>query len=172
LTILKTFCADPDAAAKFALHIAKKTQERMKPGKSAKQRRYSGLVAASVRAMAAYLRRPTEKGKERLWDLHAEAREAQSRVEHQRWADVRIIECWELLIAETAMECVLRPWYSSQLGYQLARQYAEEFDSRYPSGLVPKSAPMVEQIAEFWGRHYLGRGWERRVQVPSVPPRT
>jgi hypothetical protein len=126
---------------------------------------YKGLIADSVRAMAGFLRRPTEKAKERLWDLHAQARQAQSKVEHQRWADVRIIKCWELLIVETAMECMLRPWYSTYLGYQLARQYAERYDPRYASGLVPKSADLVDDIAEFWGRYHLGRGWRKKVGV-------
>lgn len=165
LTILKGLCADPKAAAKFALNVAKLAQKRMKPAKSANRREYRRLIAASVRAMAAYLKKPTEKAKERLWDLHAEARQAQNRYEHQRWGAVRIVECWELLIVETAMECVLHPWASSQLGYQVARQYAEKYDSRFPSGLVPKSAPMVEEIAEFWGRFYLGRGWRKKVGV-------
>jgi hypothetical protein len=176
LTILKSHCDDPQATAKFALHIAKLVKEKVESGRSgrsssAKCRKYKGLIAAGVRAMAGYLRKPTDKAKERLWDLHAEVKQTQSRYEHQRWGAVRIIECWELLIVETAMECVLRPWYSSHLGYQLARQYAEEYDSRYPSGLVPKSAPMVEEIAEFWGRYYLGRGWRKRVQIfPSPRP--
>lgn len=163
LTILKGLCADPKAAARFALHIAKLAQKKMKPAKSAKQQNYRRLATAGVRAMVVYLRKPTEKANERLRDLHAEAKQAQSRYEHQRWGAVRIIECWDLLIVETAMECVLEPWASSVLGYQVARKYAEKYDSRYPSGLVPKSAPMMEEITEFWGRHFLGRGWRKKV---------
>ena len=168
LTLIKNLCSDPQAAAKFAVHIAKLTQDKLRagrPGRSdpKKCERYKGLIADSVRAMAGYLRKPTEKAKERLWDLFTQAKEAQSKVEHQRWADVRIIECWELLIVETAMECVLHPWYSSIIGYQLARKYTERYDPHYGTGLLPKSAPMVEEIAEFWGRYYLGRGWRKKV---------
>lgn len=168
LTILKSLCADPQAAAKFALYISKLTQQNLeagRPGRGTPKRcqQYKGLIADCVRAMGSLLRRPTEKAKKRLWDLHAQARQAQSKVEHQRWADVRIIECWELLIVETAMECVLRLSASAVLGYQLARQYAERYDPRYASGLVPKSAPLVEEIAEFWGRYHLGRGWRKKV---------
>jgi len=55
--------------------------------------------------------------------------------------------------------------HASVIGYQAARLYAERFDSHYGSGLIPKSAPMVEEIAEFWGRHFLGRGWRRKVEA-------
>ncbi len=170
LTLIKSLCEDPEAAAKFALHIAKLTQKNFLAGRAGrgdtkKCQKYKGLIAASIRAMTGYLRTPTEKAKERLWDLFTKAKDAQSKVEHQQWADVRIIECWELLIVETAMECVLHPWHSSIIGYQLARKYAERYDSRYGTGLLPKSAPMVEEIAEFWGRHYLGRGWRKKVEA-------
>lgn len=88
LMILKGLCAEPRAATKFALHIAKLAQKKMKPAKSAKQQNYRRLATAGVRALAAYLKRPTEKAKEGLWDLHAKARQAQSRYEHQRWGAI------------------------------------------------------------------------------------
>ena len=47
--------------------------------------------------------------------------------------------------------------------YHLAWQYAERYNSRYGNGLIPESAPMMEDIAEFWGRHFLGRGWRKRL---------
>ena len=113
--------------------------------------------------MTRYLKSPTEKTKSKLWKLYERAKEAQNRFEHQQWADVRIIECWELLIVETAMECLLHPWHASLIGYQVARKYAQRYDPHYGTGLIPKSAPMVEEIAEFWGKHYLGRGWRKKV---------
>ena len=159
LIMLKGFCADPEAAAKFALHLATLRQAKAKPAK----REYERLIAEGVKVMTRHLRKPTEQTKTRLKELLAEAKEAQSKVEHQRWADVRLVECWDLLIVETAMECILQPWYSSAIGYQLARKHAEKFDSRYGPGLNPKSAPMMEEIAEFWGRHFFGRGWKKAV---------
>ena len=32
--------------------------------------------------------------------------------------------------------------------------YAERYDSRYGSGLIPSSAPMVDEIAGFWRDYY------------------
>lgn len=65
---------------------------------------------------------------EEPWALHAllkEIRHAQSHHERQEWGPVRIIHSRELLIMETALECVLRPSVSQVLAYDLARQYCE-----------------------------------------------
>ena len=165
LTLLKSLCSDPDAAAKFAIHIAKLAQRQFKArqSKPKKSQAYGKLIAAAIPAMTRYVKSPTEKEEEKLWEVHEQAKEAQNKVEHQQWADVRIIECWELLIVETAMECMLHPMHASIIGYQVARKYAEKYDPHFGTGLIPKSAPMVEEIAEFWGRHYLGRGWKKKV---------
>jgi hypothetical protein len=69
LTAIKAFCADPEAAAKFAVHIAKLVRAKAKPAKP----EYERLIADGVRAMGEQLRRPTERTKERLRDLLAEA---------------------------------------------------------------------------------------------------
>ena len=168
LTLIESLCSDPDAAAKFALHIAKLAQRQFKARRSGdtkptKRQEYGRLIAAAIPAMTRYLKSPTETTKSKLWELYERAKEAQNKVEHQQWADVRIIECWELLIVEKAMECMLYPMHASIIGYQVARKYAEKYDPHYGTGLIPKSASMVEEIAEFWGRHYLGRGWKKKV---------
>jgi hypothetical protein len=168
LTILKSLCSDPDAAAKFALHIAKAAQRRFKthsPGdtKLTTHQQYGRLIAGAIPAMTRYLKSPNETTETKLWELYERAREAQNRFEHQQWGDVRIIACWELLIVETAMECFLNPSHASVIGYQVARKYAQQYDSHYGTGLIPKSAPMIQEIAEFWGKHYLGRGWRKKV---------
>jgi hypothetical protein len=170
LTILKSLCSDPDAAAKFALHIAKAAQRRFKarPPSDTKQtthQQYGRLIAGAIPVMTRYSKAPTEDNRERLRNFYQRAREAQSKVQHQQWADVRIIECWELLIVETAMECLLHPSIAPLTAYQVARQYAEKYDPHFGTGLIPKSAPMVEEIAEFWGKHYLGRGWKKKVEA-------
>ena len=165
LTMLKSLYSDPDAA-QFALYIAKKTQQAMKrPGRSRsrKQQRYQRLVGKAVCGMTSYLKKPTDEEKSSLHELLSEIRSVQDRYEHQRWGLVRIIESRELLVVETALECVLHPWASSDLGYRLARRYAERYSPRYTNGLIPESAPFVEDIAEFWGRHFLGRGWRRQL---------
>ena len=42
--------------------------------------------------------------------------------------------------------------------YQTARHYAEQYDPRYGDGLIPASAPLLEDIVQFW-KEYVS--WER-----------
>ena len=166
LTMLKSLCSDPDAAAQFALCIARKTQQRMKrPGRSQskKQQRYHRLVSLALRRLTAYFKNPAEEADTDLHESLSEIRSVQDRYEHQRWGLVRIIESMELLVIETALQCVLHPWASSDLGYRLARQYAERYNPRYGTGLIPASAPFMDDIVEFWGKHFFGRDWKKRL---------
>jgi hypothetical protein len=169
LTLLKSLCGDAYDAAAFALYIAKKTHQAMKVAKRSGrpptkvQQRSRRLVGKAVRGMTAHLKTPSENTETDLGDLLSEIRSVQDSYEYQRWGPVRIIDSQELLVAETALKCVLNPWHSSVLGYHLARQYAERYNPRFGTGLSLESAPMVEDIAEFWGRHFLGRVWRKRL---------
>ena len=53
------------------------------------------------------------------------------------------------------------------LGYIVYEQLVTSRMSAFPIDnlcwLIPASAPMVEDIAEFWGRHFLGRGWKKQL---------
>jgi hypothetical protein len=169
LTILKGLCSDPKAAAQFALHLAKKTQQAMKARGCPRYtepedwQQYRRLVGSAVRRMTSYLKKQTKQAESSLYELLSEIQDVQNEYDRQRWGPVRIIHSREVLMAETALECVLNPWASSDRGYLLARRYAERYNSRYGTGLIPESATMVEDIAEFWGRSFSGRGWRRRL---------
>lgn len=113
--------------------------------------------------MSKYLKEATVEAKSPLRELLLDIRSAQSQYKQGSWDRVRIIDSQQLLVVETAVECVLDPWASPDLGYRLARNYAERYSGWYLHGLIPESAPMVEHIAEFWGRHFLGRGWRKRL---------
>jgi hypothetical protein len=164
LTILKSLCSAPDATAKFAVCIAKLAQRQFEARSGNKKPEYKQLITRAIPAMNRFLKSPTDTTEAKLWELRDDAKQAQNKFEHQRWGSVRIIECWELLIVETAMECLLYPSHSSILGYQLARKYAEKYDLHFGTGLIPKSASMMDEIADFWGRHFLGRGWRKKVE--------
>jgi hypothetical protein len=65
---------------------------------------------------------------------------------------VRIIQNRYVLIVEDSLRCVLS-WTAEEAGfwvYHAARDYAEKYDPRYGTGLIPKSAPMVKEIVRFW----------------------
>lgn len=61
-----------------------------------------------------------------------------------------------LLKLEYALRCFLErdfPYWA----YKLAREYVEGYEPRYGSGLIPKSVPMLLEVAEFWCQHYFGQ---------------
>jgi hypothetical protein len=167
LTLLKNLCNRPEDAAKFAVHLAKRTLKRMQEQKrpshitSEDWEHYLKLASTAAREMTKRVKQGIAEDPLPLHALQTEIRNAQSRYEQQAWGPVRIIHSRELLIVEMALECVLRPRVSQVLAYDLARQYCERYNARYGRGLIPESAPMVEDIAEFWGLHFLGRGWRK-----------
>ena len=169
LTMLKSLCSDPEATAQFALYLAKKTHQAMKargrPPYTEPEawEQYQRLVAKAIRGITQYLKSRTKEAESALRSLFMEVRSVQNEYKREEWGPVRIIHSREVLVAEMALECVLNPTYSSVLCYQMARDYAERYDAHYGTGLIPKSAPLVEDIVEFWGRHFLGRGWRKRL---------
>jgi hypothetical protein len=60
----------------------------------------------------------------------------------------------ELVVVENALKSILREDEAPVWLYQAARDYAERYDSRYGTGLIPASAPMMQEIADFWRDYY------------------
>jgi hypothetical protein len=167
LTMLKSLCDDPEATAHFALFLAKKAQQQLKAGgdlDSESEQQYQRLASKAIREMSKYLKEPGEEAESSLLRLQMELQEAQNSHKRLRGRPVRIIESRELLVIETALQCFSTPSASADLGYDIARQYAERYDSRYGTGLIPESAPLIEDIADFWGRYFLGRSWRKRIK--------
>jgi len=57
-------------------------------------------------------------------------------------------------VVEESLKSVLKGYEAAIWAYQAAKDYAERYDARHGSGLIPSSAPMVEEIAEFWWKYY------------------
>ena len=55
----------------------------------------------------------------------------------------------DLLVVEQALKAVLRNFEAKFWLYEAARDYTEQ-----TGRLIRQSAPMVEEIAGFWRRHY------------------
>lgn len=163
LTTLKSLCEDATATARFAVHLAQLTYRKMRekpcPSHLAPEKwaHYKQVVDTALRAMQRYAEQPTPQTTSPLWGLQSQVRTLQDRYEQQAWGPVRIIESTEVLLIEYALSCLLQPTVSADWGYRLARQYAERYDSRYGTGLIPESAPMVEDIADFWCQYHLGK---------------
>jgi hypothetical protein len=62
---------------------------------------------------------------------------------------------------------LLQPTVSADWGYRLARQYAERYNSRYGTGLILESAPLVEDIADFWCQYHLGKPLQEWLKTSS-----
>jgi hypothetical protein len=163
LTTIKSLCEDADATAQFALHLSKLTYRKMRaqdcPSHLDLERwEYCNqVVAEAIREMERYMANPTEDEAEmvRLW--RSDVRAIQDRYKRQAWGPVRIIESTDVLVVEMALSSLLQPDASADWGYRIAREYAERYNSRYGTGLVPESAPMVEDIADFWCQYQLGK---------------
>src|SRR2546428_9269429 len=67
-----------------------------------------------------------------------------------------------------ALLCMGFYFFASPWGYRLARQYAERYNARYGTGLIPESAPLVEDIADFWCQYHLGKPLREWLGTPSL----
>ena len=160
LTVLKSLSKDPEVAHRFALYLAQKTMKRLKQGHGRTKRstqNHKKLMTQALAAMNAWIRKPSNTGCELLRDLQQQMRQEQNEYRRIRWGAVRIIHDSNLLIFEYALECLLcPPTRSGSWAYRLARHYAERYDSRYGTGLIPASAPFMQDIADFWAKAIPG----------------
>ncbi|HWE36250.1 MAG TPA: hypothetical protein VG406_06730 [Isosphaeraceae bacterium] len=148
LTVLKGLCEDRRAAGEFALFLARKARERLREGEAPD--RYRKLVDRAVKEMKPYLEDPADERKDRLYDLLREMQAEQDEYKNIAWGSVRLIKSMDLLVAEKCLRAALRPDEAPQWLYQAARDYCERYDPRHGTGLIPSSAPMVQEIADFW----------------------
>lgn len=162
LTSLKSLCADPQAAGQFCLYLARLTQQKLqdkdKPDHLETEvwLHCQQLINDAIPEMTTYLAEPTKEGEKLLQQLLSKVREVNNQYKNQNWGAVRIIQSTDVLLIEKALYGILCPSESSDWGYQVAREYAERYNPRYGNGLIPESAPMVEDIANFWSQYYFG----------------
>jgi hypothetical protein len=161
LTSLKSLCADPRTAAQFCFYLAKLTQEKVKDSpkpnhiESTDWLNYCNLIDEAVLQMGHYLAEPIEEQDNLLRTVLSKAKLVNGKYENQAYGAVRIIQSKDVLLIEQALLCLLRPEESSHWGYHIARTYAERYNSRYPNSLIPESAPLVKDIANFWYQYHL-----------------
>jgi len=78
----------------------------------------------------------------------------QNECENIGWNLVRMLKSKDLVVVEESLKSVLSRSEAPFWAYHASKDYAVRFDARYGSGLIPSSAPMVEEIAEFWRDYY------------------
>lgn len=101
LTTLKSWCADPIAAGRFALHLAERSKGRA-------TKKYKPLIANALRQLKKHLANPGDQAPEPLWQALRELEDSQNETRSSRWGLVRTIHCREALLAEHALRCVAR----------------------------------------------------------------
>lgn len=150
LTVLKSWCEDPIAAGRFALHLAERSKGRA-------TKKYKPLISNALRQLKQHLASPSQQAVEPLWKALRKLEDSQNEFRDIRWGRVRTIHCREALLAEHALRCVAAPKESASWAYQAARQYAERYNPRYGTALIPESAAAVEDIVAFWAREHFGK---------------
>jgi hypothetical protein len=153
LTSLKGLCKDPRAARSFAMFLAVHARKWAEEKKSTD--RIKGLMDGAITEIGSYPDDPTKERKERLYDLLREIELEQDEYKRISWGQVRIVHSMELVVVENALKSILSDHEAPTWLYQAARDYAERYDPRHGTGLIPASAPMMQEIADFW-RGYFG----------------
>lgn len=160
LTTLKSLCEAPEVAAHFAVYLANHTSRRINEMPSPlhlsnmEWRMQSEVVERAVERLQSYVEGPAGPKREELRELLRELERVNNEYESIPYGMVRIIRDKNVLIVEDAVQCVLSPYSASGEAYHLARDYAERYDPRYGTGLIPDSAPLVMDIVEFWCEYY------------------
>ncbi|MBD3883289.1 hypothetical protein IFO70_16095 [Phormidium tenue FACHB-886] len=161
LTSLKSLCAEPHAAGQFCLYLAQLTQQKLqdkeKPDHLEEEiwLHCKHLINEAIPEMETYLAKPSKEEEKLLQNLLSRVREVNNQYKNQNWGPVRIIQSTDVLLIEKALYGILRPAESSHWGYQIARDYAERYGARYMNSLIPESAPMIEDIANFWSQYHF-----------------
>jgi hypothetical protein len=152
LTSLKGLCKEPRAAWRFALFLAVHARKIAEEKKATE--RVKGLMDEAITQMESYLDDPAKERKDRLYPLLREIEQEQDEYKRISWGQVRIVHSMELVVVENALKSILRDHEAPFWLYQAARDYAERYDPRHGTGLIPSSAPMMQEIADFWRGYY------------------
>jgi hypothetical protein len=174
LTVIKALCREPRDATLFTVHLAVLARDQIVGGQRPQHldqdvwERHKALAVEAVGVMQEHLAQASAQSRLRLADVLERVHGMQNKVVPVAWGVARVVDDRFLLIIEGALQCLLSPQAGPQLAYQTARQFAERYDPRYGTGLIPASAPFVEEIAAFWSRHHLGRA---PAELPGPKPR-
>ncbi len=157
LTSLKSLCKEPSTAAQFGFHLAERTFEKVQnapcPGYTEPPdwHRYQVLIAECVAMMKKYLRKPTGNNLSALREMWRKVESVQTYTGKEIWGHpIRSIHSREVLVTEDALQCMISPEAVGFWAYQTARDYTEQYNPHYGSGLIPESVPMLEDIVSFW----------------------
>jgi DNA-binding MarR family transcriptional regulator len=146
-------------ANRFVTYLVRKVLERVEQGKGRASRpkgttdlAHRKMMSEALAGMEAWQQRPTDDLRHALWDLMQRMQVEQNEYKNIPWGAVRLVTDWDLFLFEQALRCLLHPGESGHWAYQMARDYAERYDSSHGTGLTPASAALLQDIADFWTR--------------------
>lgn len=157
LTSIKSLCKDRNIAIQFALYISSLTLKKVKSSDCPKYTdptdwdKYKKIISRSVSLMRRFTKDPVDDNLSVIRNHLREVKDVQNETRSGSYGSViRIVHSRDVLVIEDSMCCMLYPDDSSYWAYQLARDYTEEYNSSYGTGLIPESAPMLDDIISFW----------------------
>jgi hypothetical protein len=169
----------PADAQAFGFHVAGRAQLQLQKGSLVEQAKFSQAVAHSLVAIKRQVNTPRASNEEELRRCYTELAALQS---EQTSAGVRVIESPRALVVEIALRTLRFPDKARDLAAQAAQVYCCRVDS-LGSALVAESAPLLEDVADWWSRRLLGELLRDVVAVrpirkphakiprrPKVPP--
>ncbi len=143
----------PADAQAFGFHVAGRAQLQLQKGSLAEQAKFSQAVAHALVAIKRQVNTPRASNEEELRRCYTELAALQS---EQKSGGVRIIESPRALVAEIALRALRFPEKARDLACQAAQVYCCRVDPQLGSALVLESAPLVEDVADWWSRRLLG----------------
>ncbi len=150
LTPIKSLCKEPTVAAAFTKYLASLAAEALSRRPCPECSTNESWQTFQRLALEGMQTLDGSGTSQEIRQVLTAVRNSQNVIRHQRWADVRRIECNELLQIELALSCLLPEDAPPRLAYAAARQHAERYDMRYGTGLLPSSAEALSQIIAFW----------------------
>ena len=105
LTIIKSFCAEPEAATAFALFLAQKIQKKMRQKNYPQQ--FRELVDRVIKELTPCSVDPTEERQARLSSLRRELEVEQKDYKKSGWNLGRMLKHGDLMLVEECVRSVL-----------------------------------------------------------------
>lgn len=153
LTSLKSLCQSKEKATAFALelgHVVHRHYEHHSRPKYLEEEiwvRNRRLIKRVDEVMTEIGENPHIHKTSVPWDLWDQIHKAQEEYRRVGSSNVRIVHDMQLLVMEKLLKSVLSGEPEAAYWvYDAAASYANQYDTHYGSGLIPNSAPALEEI--------------------------
>ncbi|MBL4651659.1 MAG: hypothetical protein JKY53_02185 [Flavobacteriales bacterium] len=174
LTVIKYLCQDSSAMIKFAYFVSQKVNNQINYTEndiSLKEpiaeilELMKRIINNFTKTEAVIIEKTTLN---KIGILNQKIKDYQNKIESKKWTDIRIINNWDIFIIEEAISCFM---YSDfpEIGYKLAKSYAEKYNASFGSGLIPESLEYLKEINYYW-IDYLNKIEDKTINIPLTKP--